>query len=38
MNPHQGDIATFLLTSEESGGERTLLELEIGTLGRPGRC
>lgn len=24
VNPHQGDIATFLQASKESGGERTL--------------
>ena len=34
MNPHQGDIATFLQTSQESGGKRTLLELEIAPGGR----
>jgi quercetin dioxygenase-like cupin family protein len=34
VNPHQGDIATFLPTSKESGGERTLLELEIAPDGR----
>ena len=34
VNPHQGDVATFLQTSMESGGERTLLELEIAPGGR----
>ena len=34
VNPHQGNIATFLQTSQESGGKRTLLELEIAPGGR----
>jgi quercetin dioxygenase-like cupin family protein len=34
VNPHQGDIVTFLQTSQESGGKRTLLELEIAPGGR----
>ena len=38
MNPHQGDIATFLQTSQESGGKRTLLELEIAPGGRATCC
>lgn len=36
-NPVQGDVATFLETSRESGGARTLLELEIAPGGRVGR-
>jgi len=38
VNPHQGDIATFLQTSQESGGKRTLLELEIAPGGRATCC
>jgi mannose-6-phosphate isomerase-like protein (cupin superfamily) len=33
-NPVQRDAATFLETSEESGGERTLAELEVAPGGR----
>jgi hypothetical protein len=32
-NPPQGDIVTFIETSAESGGERTLLELEVAPGG-----
>jgi hypothetical protein len=32
-NPVQGDAVTFLETSEESGGERTLIELEAAPAG-----
>jgi mannose-6-phosphate isomerase-like protein (cupin superfamily) len=32
-NPVQGDAVTFLETSEESGGERTLIELEAAPGG-----
>jgi quercetin dioxygenase-like cupin family protein len=33
-NPVQRDVATFLETSEETGGARTLLELEVAPGGR----
>ena len=33
-NPVQGDAATFLETSEETGGERTLAELEVAPGGK----
>ena len=33
-NPVQRDTATFLKTSEETGGERTLVELEIAPNGK----
>jgi mannose-6-phosphate isomerase-like protein (cupin superfamily) len=33
-NPHQRDAATFLETSEESGGERTLIALEVAPGGK----
>ena len=29
VNPHQGDAVTFLKTSEETGGERSVGELEV---------
>jgi mannose-6-phosphate isomerase-like protein (cupin superfamily) len=34
VNPVQGDAVTFLETSEESGGERSLGELEVAPGGR----
>ncbi len=34
VNPHQRDAATFLETSAETGGERSVGELEIGPGGR----
>jgi hypothetical protein len=33
--PLQKDYATFLKTSEETGGERTLIEIEVGLGGGP---
>ncbi len=33
-NPHQGDAVTFLETSAETGGERSVNELEIAPGGR----
>ncbi len=33
VNPVQDDAVTWLETSEESGGERTLAELEAGATG-----
>jgi quercetin dioxygenase-like cupin family protein len=35
-NPVQRDVVTFLETSEETGGVRTLLELEVAPGGRTG--
>jgi mannose-6-phosphate isomerase-like protein (cupin superfamily) len=32
-NPEQKDYATFLMTSEETGGERTLIEIEVAPGG-----
>ena len=34
VNPHQDDAVTFVQTSQESGGARTLLELELAPGGR----
>lgn len=34
-NPVQRDYATFLETSEETGGERTLIEIEVAPGGGP---
>jgi mannose-6-phosphate isomerase-like protein (cupin superfamily) len=34
VNPVQDDIATFLETSEESGGQRTLAELDVAPGGK----
>src|SRR5215210_3077301 len=34
-NPDQKDYATFLQTSEETGGERTLIEIEVAPVGGP---
>ena len=32
-NPIQKDYATFLKTSEETGGERTVIEIEVAPGG-----
>jgi mannose-6-phosphate isomerase-like protein (cupin superfamily) len=34
VNPVQGDVVTFLETSEETGGKRTLAELEVAPGGK----
>jgi quercetin dioxygenase-like cupin family protein len=34
-NPEQKDYATFLQTSQETGGERTLIEIEVAPEGGP---